>query len=126
MELVLLDELVQVGRQQLKDKAQVVFVDERVPESKDVMLVVWVALLVELCEDDEKISGRTDGRNEHATHQFEYCHLHHTLVEVRGLVLHDLHCDYFMRLHVLAFHHLPERSLPQNIENQISAKTDYC
>ena len=48
MELVLLDELVQVGRQQLKDKAQVVFVDERVSESQNVVLVVWITLLVEL------------------------------------------------------------------------------
>ncbi len=31
-----------------------VFVDERVPESKDVMLVVWVALLIELCGNDRR------------------------------------------------------------------------
>ena len=48
LELVLLDKLVEVRRQQLEDEAQVVFVDERVPETKDMVLVMWVALLVEL------------------------------------------------------------------------------
>ena len=48
LELVLLDQLVQVGREQLKHQAQMVFVDERVPQSKNVVLIMRVALLVQL------------------------------------------------------------------------------
>ena len=48
LELVLLDKLVEIRRQQLEDEAQVVFVDERVPQSQDVVLVLRVALAIQL------------------------------------------------------------------------------
>lgn len=48
LELVLLDELVQVGREQLEDETEVVPVDEGVFEAEDVVFVVWVALCVQL------------------------------------------------------------------------------
>ena len=51
LELVLLDQLVQVGREQLENETQVVFVDERVPQSENVVLVMWIALLVELLRE---------------------------------------------------------------------------
>ena len=48
LELVLLDQLVQVGREQFEDEAQVVLVDERVAKPENVVLVVRVTLVVQL------------------------------------------------------------------------------
>ncbi len=48
LELILLDQLVEVGREQFEDEAQVIFVDERISQPENVVLVVRIALLVQL------------------------------------------------------------------------------
>ena len=48
LELVLLDQLVQVGRETFKDKTQVVLVGEGVVHSKDMIFVPWIVRVVEL------------------------------------------------------------------------------
>lgn len=47
-ELVLLDQLVQVNAEQLKDKAKMLPVDERVLQAQEMVVVVFVHLLVQL------------------------------------------------------------------------------
>lgn len=46
--LVLLDELVEIGGEELKDEAEVVFVYKLVAHAENVVLVVWVPGGVEL------------------------------------------------------------------------------
>lgn len=46
--MVLLDELVQVGREAFEDEAEVAFVGEGLDHAEDVVGVAWVVLLVEL------------------------------------------------------------------------------
>lgn len=55
-----------------------------------------------------------------STDQFQDCHLHHTLIEVSWFVLHYLDSYYFVGFHILAFDHLTEGALPQDVEYQIS------
>lgn len=99
LKLVLLNELVEITGQKLKHKAQVSFVDERVTQSEDVMLIVCVVLHVQQLKDG---------------------HLHHRLVEVCRLVLDDFNRDNLMRFHVLAFDHLAKRALSQNVQDEVS------
>ena len=48
LELILLDQLVKVRRQKLKDQAQMASMDERVAETENVVFVVRIARFVEL------------------------------------------------------------------------------
>ena len=98
LERVLLDELVQVGREQLQHQAQVLCMDKRVFEAQDVMLVVGVPVSVE---------------------HLEHGDLHHTLIEVGGLVLDDLDRDNFVGGHVLTLDNLTEGALTQDVEDEI-------
>ena len=54
------------------------------------------------------------------TDQFQDCHLHHTLIEVSRFVLHYLDSYNLVGFHILAFHHLTEGALPQDVKYQIS------
>jgi hypothetical protein len=99
-ELVLLDELVQVAAQELEHEAEVVLMDERVAEAEDVVLVAGVELVVEQLEDGD---------------------LHHRLVEVGRLVLHDLDGDDLVRFDVLAFDDLAEGALAEDVEDEVPA-----
>jgi hypothetical protein len=54
-ELVLLDELVQVDRQQLEYQTQVLFVDECILESENVVVIVLVHASVELRANSQSI-----------------------------------------------------------------------
>jgi len=71
-------------------------VDEGVLEPEHVVLVVLVPLVVD---------------------QFEYCDLHHRLLEVGRLVLDHLDGYDLVRDQVLALDHLAERSLAQHVED---------
>ena len=66
-------------------------------------------------------AGRSED-NGGGTYQLENCHLHHTLVEVRWLVLDHLHSHNVMSFHVLTFHHLAECALAKDVENQVSCQ----
>lgn len=48
LELILLDELVQIGRKAFKDQTQMILVRKRLDHPDDVMRVVWIVLAVEL------------------------------------------------------------------------------
>jgi hypothetical protein len=48
--LILLDELVEVGREKLEDKAKMLLVNKGVPHTEDMVLVIRVALFVQLAE----------------------------------------------------------------------------
>lgn len=52
-------------------------------------------------------------------YQIQYGDFHHTLIEVRRLVLDDLDSHHFLRLQVLALYHLTKSTLAQHIENEI-------
>ena len=54
------------------------------------------------------------------TNQFENRDFHHTLLEIRRLVLDHLDGDNLVRFHVLTLDDLAEGTLSQHIENQIS------
>ena len=64
LELVLLDELVQIRREQLEHEAQVVPVDERVTQTQDVVLVVRIALVVQLFARMGRCQGPSRKRRE--------------------------------------------------------------
>ena len=48
LELVLLDELVQVGRKQLEYETEMVLVNEGIPQAENMMFVMRIALIIEL------------------------------------------------------------------------------
>lgn len=52
--------------------------------------------------------------------QIENRDFHHTLVEVCGPVLDNLHCNNLLGLQVLAFHDLTESTLTKDVQNEIS------
>ena len=54
------------------------------------------------------------------THQVENRHFHHALVEVGSPVFDDLHSHDFLRLQILAFYHLAEGTLAEDIEDEIT------
>lgn len=54
------------------------------------------------------------------TYQIQYRDFHHALIEICRLVLDDLDSHHFLRLQILAFHHLAECTLAQHIENEIA------
>lgn len=95
---VLFDELVEIGREQLKDEAKVVFVNERVSEPENVMFVVRIIILVEHLQNRD---------------------LHHTLVKVRRLVFDDFDGDNLVCPSILAFYNLTECALTEYVENQV-------
>ena len=75
------------------------FVDERVAKAENVVLVMRVVIFVQ---------------------HFQYCDLHHTLVEISGLIFDNLDGNDFICPNVLALDDLPEGPLTENIENKIS------
>jgi hypothetical protein len=117
LELVLLDELVQVGREQLEDEAQVLLVNERVTHAQNVVLVVRIQVLVQLMER----SARSMGGHQRKSYHLKDRDLHHTLVEVRRLVLDNLDGHNLVALDVLALHDLAERALAKDVEDDIPA-----
>jgi hypothetical protein len=52
----------------------------------------------------------------------EYSHFHGTLIEIGRLVLDHLDSNNLVRSDVLAFGDLPERPLPEDIENEVSVE----
>ena len=122
MELILLDELVEIRRQQLENKAQMILVDEGVSEAKNVVLVVRIALIVQLYASTISVSiGPTAGTIKHPAYQLKYGHFHHTLIKVRWLVFDHLHRNNLVCFHILTFDYLPKRALAQNVKNQVSS-----
>lgn len=88
------------------------------------MLVVGVALVIELSTEQYKCTVRIRGR--YGTHQFKNSNFHHALVEISRLILDHFDRDDFMRLHVLTFDDLAERSLPEDVENEVPAEWLVC
>lgn len=76
--------------------------DEGFTETKDVMLVVGITFLVQ---------------------HPQYLHFHHTLVEVRRLVLYNLDSNNLVRFHILTFDNLAEGSLAENVKNEVFVMT---
>ena len=60
---------------------------------------------------------------ERTTNHLQNGHLHHTLVEVSGLIFHDFYRHNLVSLHVLTFDDLTERALTKNIQYEIPAIT---
>ena len=54
------------------------------------------------------------------TYQFEYGHLHHTLIEIGRFILDHLDRNNFMCFHILTLDHLAKCPLAQNIKDQVS------
>lgn len=96
---VLLDELVEVDGEELKDEAEMSVVDELIFEPQQVVLVRVVPCVVEQVKDGD---------------------LHHGLVVVGGLVLDDLDGNDFVRLHVLALDDLSKGTLTEKVEDEVS------
>lgn len=92
------------------------FVDECIFQSEQVMVVVLVVLAIELCEPDISMNLPISAQE---THQVQDRHLHHTLVEVCGLVLDDLDGNNLLRFQVLALDDLSECPLSQHIQNEV-------
>lgn len=78
------------------------FVDEGLPQSEDVMLVVGITFLVQ---------------------HSQYLHFHHALVEVRWLVLDDFNSNNLVRFHVLTLDDLTKGSLAENVEDEVFVMT---
>lgn len=57
--------------------------------------------------------------------QFQNGDFHHTLVEVCWFILHHLDGDDLVRCDILAFHHLTEGTLAQNVQNEVPATRKY-
>ena len=53
-------------------------------------------------------------------YQVENRYFHHTLVEICGAVLDDLHRHDLLCLQILALHDLTKCSLPQDVQDEIS------
>ena len=119
LELILLYKLVKVRRQQLKDKAKMAAMNERVAQTQYMVLVVRIASIVEL----QRGFSSAQSTPLSGTHKLEDGNLHHRLVEVRGLVFDDFDGDDFMRLHVLALDDLTKGPLTQNVKDEISVTT---
>lgn len=83
------------------------------------MFVVWVALVIELYESN--VSAYQANTSTWNTHKFEDGDFHHTLIEVSRLVLHDLHRHHLVGLHILTFDDLAERSLAENVQDEVPA-----
>ena len=92
-------------------------VNKGIQHSQQVMFVILIRLCVEL-ETRLSISQIVMIRS--LTYELQDGNLHHTLIEVRRLVLDDFHRNNIMRPHVLAFHNLTECPLSEDIQNQIS------
>ena len=61
-----------------------------------------------------------DNHSNSCTYQLEDSNFHGTLIEIRRLVLDHLDSNNLVRPDVLAFRDLPERSLSEDIENEVS------
>ena len=114
-ELVLLDQFIEVDAQELKHKTQMLPVDKGILEPQQVVVIVLVHLLIQLCP--VSTAQCVLGRN---THQVKYRYFHHTLIEVCCAVLDHLDRHHLLRLQVLALDDLAKRSLAQHIENQVA------
>lgn len=94
-------------------------VDEGFTKPKDVMLVVGITFLVQLRRQESISCFKSQGGA--VTHHPQYLHFHHTLVEVRRLVLDDLDSNNLVRFHILTFDNLAESSLTENVKNEVFA-----
>ena len=79
------------------------------------MLIMWVTLLIQLLYTINSCAFI----EERTTYEFQDGHLHHTLVEVRWLVLDYLHSNNLVRLHVLTLDDLSKSALAQNVKNKV-------
>jgi hypothetical protein len=80
---------------------------------------MMVIVLVELGVELHRCQRAAQDQNSAQSYQVQNRHLHHALVEVRSAVLDDLDGNNLLGLEILAFHDLAERSLAQNVQNQI-------
>lgn len=92
------------------------FVNESIFQTEQVMVVVLVVLAIELCELD--ISTNLP-KSTQETHQVQDRYFHHTLVEVCGLVLDDLDGNNLLRFQVLALDDLSECPLAQHVQDEV-------
>ena len=98
---------------------------ERVSEPQDVMFIVRIPRIVQLINCGPSALHIHGYRAvEWSTDQFKNRDLHHTLVEIRRLVFDHFHGDNFVGLHILAFNHLPECPLAENVQNEVFAEED--
>ena len=98
-ELVLLDQLVQIHRQQLKHKTQMLPVNESVLQPQNVVVIVLVHASIE---------------------QIQNRYLHHALIEVGRFVLDHFDSDDLLCFQILAFDYLPERALTEDVEDEVA------
>lgn len=95
-----------------------VLVNKRISEAKNVMFVVGIALIIQL---RSRVPVRmVDRHGNGRTYQFEYGHLHHTLIEIGRFILDHLDRNNFMCFHILTLDHLAKCPLAQNIKDQVS------
>ena len=95
--------------------------DEGVFQSQKVVVVMLIKFAVEL----RPISIAGPSQKHGPPYQVQNGNFHHALVEVGGLVLDDLYRDDLLRLEILTLYHLPECSLAQYIENEISIPAEH-
>lgn len=99
--LVLLDQLIQIETEQLKDQTQVVLEDEEVVHSHNVVLIIRVAQPVEV---------------------LQHPHFHSGLVIESCLVLDNLDCYHIACVLANAFRHLPKGALSQHFADNVPGK----
>ena len=58
------NQLVKVRGQQLKDETEMVAVDKRISQAKNVMLVVWITGLVQLHKGEWRVHQESEGAYE--------------------------------------------------------------
>lgn len=114
-ELILLDELVEVDTQQLKDQTQMLLVNESILQSQNMMIVMLIKLTVKL----RLISNHSFTAEKRVSYQVKNRHFHHALIEVCRFVLDNLHGHHLLRLQILALDDLAKRALPKHIQNQV-------
>ena len=83
------------------------------------MFIVRVTLIVQLCIGYG--SARRANVTIWRTHKLQYSDLHHALIEIRRFVLHDFHRHHLVGLHILTFDDLAERSLAENVQDEVPA-----
>ncbi len=57
LELILFDQFVKVRGQQLKDETEMVAMDKRISEAKNMMFVAWITGLVQLQRGEQNTRG---------------------------------------------------------------------
>ena len=97
-ELILLDQLVQVEVEQLKDQAQVVFEDKKVVHPDNVVLILCISQPVQI---------------------LQHPYFHPCLVIEGCLILDNFYCYHLSCLLAYAFRNLPKCSLTQHVTDNV-------